>query len=135
MPTASSTRSLRRGMAVWLVLSVVGAMIVAFPDQGERMFSFSPRHGPSPIDAVGISVLLAGWVAFLFPLWSLRAEIQRRRLTALAGVLGAGVTIWSVGTDSGRWWLVGAALLVAVQVIAALSVLGVRRRARPSEDL
>lgn len=120
---------------MWLVLSVVGAMIVAIPDQGGRIVSFSPRHGPSAIDAVGIGVLLAGWVAFLVPLWSFRAEIQRRRLTALGGVLGAGVTVWSVSTDSGRWWMVGAALLVAVQVMAAFSVLGVRRRARPSENL
>lgn len=135
MPTPRSTRSLRRGMAVWLVLSVAGAMIVAVPDQGARIVSFSPRHGPSAIDAIGVGVLLAGWVAFLVPLWNLRADIQGRRPMALGAVVGVGITVWSVGTDSGRWWMLGAAILVAVQLAAALSVLDIRRPSRPSEDL
>lgn len=67
-------------------------------------------------DAVGVLMLLVGWSAFLVPVIRYRELIELRKTLAGIGLAGAGVVIWSIGTDTVSWWIVGAALLVGVQL-------------------
>ena len=97
------------GLIAWMVFSVVGVLIVLAPDEGGRVFSFSEGHGPSAQDLVGVIVIMLGWLAFLIPLFGSRAMIWRRSgwfmVVALAGL---GLLVWSVATDTGSWWVLGA---------------------------
>lgn len=117
-----------RGLIGWLVLSAVGIVIVALPDEGERIMSFSVGHGPSLVDALGMLMLVLGWLLFVVPLWRLRSSIRWRRRLGLVAMSAAVLTVWSVVTDTGAWWVLGAAVLVAVQVVAAGSALTHTRR-------
>jgi hypothetical protein len=112
-----------RGLAVWAAVSLIGVAIIALPDDGGRLVSFSAGHGPSLLDAAGILVLLGGWVAFVVPLWNRRSAITHRGALALLAVVEATVVAWSVVTDSGMWWMAGVVLLVVAQVAAGLSVI------------
>ena len=114
--------NLTRGLITWLALSGVGVLVISLPDSGSRLFSLSEGHGPSVQDAVGIVLVLIGWLAFLVPLFRERTSISRPRLLSLMVVVGAVVVVWSIATDSGSWWILGVVLLVAVQVAAAVSV-------------
>jgi hypothetical protein len=118
-----------RGLVVWLTLSAVGTLIVVLPDEGPRLFSLSAGHGPSVIDALGVGLLLVGWLAFLIPLLRSRSEIARPGLLGTLALAGLATVTWSVVTDSGLWWVLGAVLLFVIQVVAALGV--IRRDARP----
>ncbi len=107
----------------WLVGSAVGGLVVALPDSGERVFSFSETHGPSPLDLVGMAVLVGSWlpVAVLLPsLW----RTARRAVAWVAGVLGVlGVValIVTIGADVGWWWLAAVAMLVVAQLVLVLA--------------
>jgi hypothetical protein len=39
----------------------------------------------------------------------------------VTAVAGAVIVVWSVATDTGSWWVLGAGVLVAVEVAAAVS--------------
>jgi len=122
--------ALRRGLTIWAMLSLLGVGIVALPDAGERIVSFSEGHGPSLMDSAGIVLLMAGWFAFIPALWRARPASRRGRAIAGLALTGAGVVVWSVATDSGRWWVVGSGALVVTQGVAALSALR-RLQGRP----
>ena len=116
---------MRRAVVFWAVLTAVGALIVALPDDGRRLVSFSQAHGPSRLDALGIGVLLAGWAAFLAALWRRRGRLAwgaGARWTAagaFGGGLGAGLVVASAAADFRHWWAVGALVLLAAQLLAA----------------
>ena len=98
----------------WLALSAAGALLLVLPDSGDRLVGFSDAHGLTPQDAAGVALLLAGWLL----VWT---RLPRRplgpRAAALAGV-GAGLVIASAAQDFEGWWVVGAAVLAAVQAAA-----------------
>ena len=116
---------MRFSVLVWAVLSAIGAAVVALPDGDNRLFSLSRAHGPSPVDALGALVLIAGWLVFAAALWRRRARIARRigtppgRATTFALGLGAGLLVASATGDFAYWWAVGATLLVAGQLSVA----------------
>ena len=118
----------RRVLAVALV--VVGSVVVALPDSDRRLVSLSEEHGPSPLDAVGIAVLLVGWLVAARELWARRHAVLRqagRRGTVAASFatgLGVGFLVASVFGEFAWWWAIGAALLAAVQVAAFLMLRG-----------
>jgi hypothetical protein len=104
-----------------LALLIAGAVVVALPDDDERLFSFSETHGPSRLDAVGIVLLLAGWGVLLGVLWRGRDRLLRRGWLIVGGLvfaIGAGVLAGAIATDAGWWWLLGAALMASVQAVA-----------------
>ena len=116
---------MRGSLVIWLACSVAGGAIVALPDTGPRLVSFSQAHGPSALDGLGILVLLAGWLAPAVAVWRRRGRLAGQAGTPAFGLvlfalgLGAGLTVASVGADYPHWWVVGAALLVVAQLVAA----------------
>lgn len=46
--------SVARGLAVWIILSAIGVVLLSLPDADQRLFSLSRDHGVSALDAVGI---------------------------------------------------------------------------------
>ena len=135
---------MRTRLLVALALIAVGAAVVALPDSGRRLISLSEAHGPSALDALGIAILLAGWLVAARELWARRHAVLRRagrRGTAVASFatgLGSGLLVASVFGDFAWWWAIGAALLAAVQVAAFLALrsdatLARRRGARAVE--
>src|SRR3712207_1397705 len=100
-------RSLLRRTLLWLVGSAVGAIVVALPDSDNRVFSLSRTHGPSPLDLVGVVILIGCWLpaaAMLPQLWRAapRATAGLAMILALVGALGLVLTI---GADLGWTWL------------------------------
>lgn len=118
-----SASELRRGLWTWVVLSLLGAGVVALPDDDVRIFSFSSGHGPSLLDAVGIVLLIGGWIAFVFPMWRARSLIPHRGVLGGFAVIAAGLTAWSVATDTGVWWMLGTGILAILQLAAAVSAM------------
>lgn len=121
--------SVGRGLAAWIALSVGGAVVIALPDNGDRLVSFSDRHGPSAVDVVGIIVLVLAWLSFVVPLWNARSAIEHRAALIALAAIGALLVIWSVATDSGAWWVLGVVLLTCAQIVAGLTAM--RRASEP----
>jgi hypothetical protein len=113
--------------AIWAILNVAGIVLIALPDAGNRVFSISPGHGPAPFDLAGAVLLTAGWV--ILDLWTWRRRSSLRSLNGgrsmgillLLAAAGAVLIVWSVSQDEGTWWLLGAGVLAAVQVAAAVA--------------
>ena len=103
--------------------------MVALPDSGDRLVSLSDAHGPSALDAVGIVLLLAGWVAAVREVWRRREKVLEStaagvvRLGLVALGFGAGLVVASAFADFGAWWAVGAAVLALVQLAALVVAL------------
>jgi hypothetical protein len=112
-------KSLLWRSCLWIAGSVVGAAIVALPDSDERVFSFSRTHGPSPLDLLGVAVLVGSWlpIALLMPsLWRATGGAPARAAAATAALGAAGLVI-TIGADMGWVWLIAAAALVIAQII------------------
>jgi hypothetical protein len=95
----------------------MGAAIIAVPDQGPRLFSFSKTHGPSAMDMVGVGLLLAAWLPIAALLWQRRGVLRRRRGELGVAAITAALLALTIGLDLGPIWLVPAAVLVVVQLL------------------
>ncbi len=116
--------SVRRRVIFWVGASSVGAGILALPDSGPRLFSFSDTHGPSAVDVVGMIVLLAAWLPVALLLWTRRASITGRSAWA-AGLLtasGLALLVVTVGLDLGASWIGSVAVLLTAQFVALRSI-------------
>lgn len=117
---------MRARVMVWLLASVAGAILLALPDQGARLVAFSGAHGLTLLDAAAVAVLLAGWLPVAVLGWRRRKDLIRRvaeparRVATFVTGLGLGLLVASVFADFEGWWVVGAALLVSVQVAGLL---------------
>ena len=109
-----------RRLVVWLVGSLVGAAIIALPDSDDRLFSLSRTHGPSPVDLLGMLVLLLVWIPVPAILWRRRQALHGRAATAIAVLAVAGVVglVVTVGFDLGLIYLVPAMVLLLAQLLA-----------------
>lgn len=113
--------------AIWAILNVAGIVLIALPDAGNRVFSISPGHGPAPFDLAGAVLLTAGWVILDLWTWRHRSALRSpnggRSLWVLSFLAAAGAVLiaWSVSQDEGTWWLLGAGVVAAVQVAAAVA--------------
>ncbi len=124
---------------VWIVLvvaNVVGGGLLALPDEGPRLFSFSETHGPSALDAVGAMIVLVGWLALDGAIVARRHAVRalgRTRLLVIASavVIGIAILVPTIALDLGAWWVLGVALLAGAQIALGVSVgtdtRGVRR--------
>lgn len=108
----------------WLLLIVAGFVIVALPDNNERLFSISKEHGPSLQDAFGLLLIMVGYIGLLQKVWRRKEKILAYRQTKTFQLclfilgLGCGLLIASVAGDFRQWWVVGAGVLVVVQAVA-----------------
>jgi hypothetical protein len=48
-----------RVWVAWALANAVGVVIVALPDTGPRIVSFSEAHGPSLLDGIGSILVIA----------------------------------------------------------------------------
>jgi len=106
--------------ATWIVGSAVGGAVLALPDEGPRLFSFSRTHGPSAVDLFGMLVLIAAWVPVALLLWSERASLRggwSRGAAALA-VVGTTLLVVTISRDLGGSWIGAVVVLVAVPLMA-----------------
>ena len=115
-------------MPVWAVCSAIGIVILALPDSEPRLVWLSDAHGPTAVDAVSIALLLLGWAALLRGLWQRRSLVRERAgsrtgQAAACGLGGGtGLIVASAMGDFPYWWLVGAILLLAIQIAAVGAV-------------
>jgi drug/metabolite transporter (DMT)-like permease len=111
-----------RALLVGLPLIVGGVIVVALPDADQRLFSLREPHGPSLVDAIGIALLLAGWLVIV-----VAVVLRRERVVRRAGVWGlaAGVTVEAFGLalvasgvagENDAWLASGVALAVLPQI-------------------
>ena len=110
---------------MWLLCSAIGAVVIALPDSGRRVFSISSAHGPSAADLVGVLVMLSGWAVFLWTLWVSRRMVGRTGHppgTPFVAGVGLGLVVASV-SDYSQWWLFGAILLAGAQLRFAYSLI------------
>jgi hypothetical protein len=100
----------------WFVCSCLGVALIALPDSGPRLLTFSRAHGPGMVDSLGIVLLLLGTGLLWGYLWRRRADFKPFPPSwAFLGGVGCGLLLASVAADFGLWWAGGAALLVFVQ--------------------
>lgn len=107
-------------LAGWFLGSLVGAHVVALPDDDARVFSLSRTHGPSPLDLLGVGVLIAAWLPVAALLWSSSAAVRGRWAVGTAGLGLTGLLLLgiTIARDSGREWLLAGALLIGAQLVA-----------------
>lgn len=85
-------------------------------------------------DTIGLVIAMVGWLSFLLPLLRSRSDIEHPWVLGALGAVGAGVTAWSIATDTGYWWVLGTGVLAGVQVAAALSVIRTARLGNEAVD-
>ena len=96
----------------------MGAVVVALPDSDQRVFSFSRTHGPSPLDLLGVAVLVGCWLPIavvLPPSWR-AMDAVRARFAAACAVLGAAALVVTIGADLGWLWILAAGALLVAQI-------------------
>ena len=113
-----------RRIWMWLAGSAVGGAVLALPDEGPRIFSFSRTHGPSAVDLVGMLVLVAAWVPVALLLWSERASLRGgwSRGAAVLAVVGTTLLVVTISRDLRGWWIGAVVVLVAAQLMALRSL-------------
>jgi len=99
----------------WAAATLVGAVLMALPDNNDRVLTFTEDHGPALVDTVGMLLVVAGFAAYVAALVLARRRVRRAdALVALVGYLGGtALTAWSVSTDTGWWWALGLAVAYA----------------------
>ncbi len=116
-----------RTWGIWLAATLTGIAVIALPDDDHRLFSISDTHGPSAVDAVGVAILLGGWLLLTVATvvrWQILMSVNPvwLWLGVIAYVLGLVILVPTVLLDLGAWWIAGAALMALVQIAAALAV-------------
>lgn len=118
---------------LWWALGLLACSfaIFALPAhlEGPALLPISPGHAVAVLDAVAIIPLLAASVLLYGGLWTSRAHLldsvrhhpERSLAIGFAGGLGLGLLMASVYSSFFGWWAVGAALLTAVLLAAAVS--------------
>jgi hypothetical protein len=109
--------SLPRRVVLWVVGSAIGVVVLALPDSGPRVVSFSDDHGPSALDVVGIVVLVGAWLPIAGLLWAERRwfTTPAGRACALVALTGVVLLVVTIAFDLGPSWVAAVALLVAAQ--------------------
>jgi hypothetical protein len=101
-------------VAALVGVALLGVAVIALPDTGPRVVTFSETHGPSALDAVGVVLLLAAWVPVPVLL------VRRRRLirpgawraAAVTAVLAGAALVVAIRGDLPWWQVPGVALLL-----------------------
>ena len=122
-------RAPMRRVWLWLAGSALGVAVLALPDTGSRVFSFSEAHGPSAVDIVGILVLVAAWLPVAALIWRGRRALGRRGcLPAAMAAAGVALLVGTIALNVGPAWVAAVAMLLGAQILVLRAVL-----AAPSE--
>jgi uncharacterized membrane protein YidH (DUF202 family) len=106
-----------------LILVAAGAVIVALPDEGKRLFSISRQHGPSLQDVIGLILVFIGYGWFIKQVWKRRDKILQHKsrfsfkFIPSLFLIGIVLIVVSVINDYGYWWVCGAVILIILQSI------------------
>ena len=121
---ASGVPGPRALFALWIASTVLGAIVLALPDDEARVFSFSAGHGPAPLDLVGIAIVAVGLAAYVAGLVVARRRLRGRdaAVAIAAYVPASALAAWSVATDAGAWWLAGVGVALAAMAWLAWRV-------------
>ena len=115
-----------RGCGILFALALV---LFAIPArlEGPVLVPISPGHGLAMVDVLALGPLLAGLALLVGGLWQRRERLQaaliRRPWWAWAGAFGAGLGLGLLIASVFPffwWWAIGAAVLTAVLLTAAL---------------
>lgn len=113
-------------LAAWLGATAIGVALVALlPENwlGEgRLFSLSAAHGPTPSDAVGLVIILAGWAAWLRALWVRRRLMRPPGAAALLALASALAIVGCLVAVAAGWD--GLAVLLGVCAFTGQVALG-----------
>lgn len=116
------TISRTRLVAWWLACSAIGAVLVARPDQDNRVFSLTEGHGPAPLDLLGSGLLLVGWLPSA---WYLVTHRPTRCPATWAGLVLLAVAgpalVVAIATDAATWTWLGAALALLIAQLFLLA--------------
>jgi len=117
-------RPIRRRLILWLFGSLFGALVIAMPDSGPRLFSFSPSHGPSAIDMLGVLIMAGAWLPVAMLVWEGRASLHPKWAMLAGGLATAGATslALALAADMAKGWMAGAALLILAQLLAVAAM-------------
>jgi phosphoribosylcarboxyaminoimidazole (NCAIR) mutase len=122
--------STARLSVIWLLGSAAGAAVIALPDSGNRVFSFSATHGPSPLDLAGMVALFAAWLPVLGVLVRERRLLRGHPVELSVVILAVAALTATIRLDAGAWWLVPVAVLVGVQLLLLKKIDLARRASR-----
>lgn len=113
-----------------LLLLGVGSVIIAVPDANNRLVSLSEDHGPAPLDAVGLVVLLVGYVLLARVAWHRRRRLGRHVVGAGLAVFlaGAALLVPAIAYDLGALWLVAVTAMALPQAYLLLLSLRTENR-------
>ena len=111
---------IKNALTVWLVFSLLGlAIIILVPENlfgSKQLFALSDQHGPTFSDAIGLLLLLIGWLHYLWRLWSNRAYISsKNRAVFYAGTAILSIAGCIIAARYNLNWL------IAVLALSALS--------------
>jgi hypothetical protein len=121
-------------LTFWLcvLMFIAGVVIVALPDNNERVFSFNESHGPALLDVAGLVFVMASWsfmMIYALVKWRNVFQLIGRPMAAATlaiGATGLMVTAVALAGDSGNWWI-GALIAFAGQL--AWIIAAFRKRA------
>jgi len=62
---------------LWIILLLMaaGMVVMLLPDDGPRVASFNKDHGPSRIDLIGVTMVVAGWLLIVWRIVSKRKDV------------------------------------------------------------
>ena len=120
-----------RRVWLWLAGSALGVAVLALPDTGPRVFSFSEAHGPSAVDVVGIMVLVGAWLPVAALIWSGRRTLGRRGcLPAVMAATGVALLVVTIALNLGPAWMAAVAILLGAQILVLRALLAHRTGGR-----
>lgn len=105
-----------------ILVILLGLIVIALPDSGNRIFSLGKDHGPSIQDAIGLILMLVPYTWLLIETWRRKNKILKYqdsfifKLGIFLSGLGYGLIIASVISNYQYWWIFGIILLIFVHI-------------------
>jgi len=112
----------RKILSLLTIVILIGFVLILLPDSNKRLFSISKDHGPSILDAIGLVLILFPYILLIVKAWKNRSRLANYhdKLIFKFGIylfgIGTGLVIASVANDCSFWWIIGAILMLGVQI-------------------
>jgi hypothetical protein len=112
---------------LYMLMVAIGFVIVTLPDSDHRLFSVSENHGPSLLNAAGLTLALLPWLIMgvtAVSEWRKVVLVLGGRIVTIlltAGIAGLMLVLVSVRSES-DYWMLGAAIAVVAQLVLIIAV-------------